>query len=56
DAYRRGLDGLRAAWAAKKYRSHRVLPESLLADLDKAGLGMPGLSVDPGCHSHGPSV
>ncbi|RDX52070.1 hypothetical protein OH76DRAFT_1346002 [Lentinus brumalis] len=37
-AYRRGLDGRQAAWAAKKYRSHRVLPESLLADLDRAGM------------------
>ncbi|KAI0767464.1 hypothetical protein C8Q74DRAFT_1204433, partial [Fomes fomentarius] len=26
DAYHRGLDGKQAAWAAKKYRSHRVLP------------------------------
>ncbi|RPD63625.1 hypothetical protein L227DRAFT_584211 [Lentinus tigrinus ALCF2SS1-6] len=38
DAYRKGLNGKQAAWAAKKYRSHRVLPESLLADLDGAGM------------------
>ncbi|TFK83979.1 hypothetical protein K466DRAFT_497444 [Polyporus arcularius HHB13444] len=44
DAYRRGLNGKQAAWAAKKYRSHRVLPESLLNDLDEAGLGAPGSS------------
>src|SRR5260221_5713716 len=25
-----------AAWAAKKYRGHRVIPASLLADLEKA--------------------
>ena len=35
DAYRCGLDGKWAAWAARKYRSHRVLPESLMMDLDK---------------------
>jgi hypothetical protein len=36
DAYRKGLDGRQAAWAAKKYRGHRVIPASLLADLEKA--------------------
>jgi hypothetical protein len=35
DAYRKGLDGRQAAWAAKKYRGHRVIPASLLADLEK---------------------
>jgi len=38
DAYRKGLSGKQAAWAGKQYRSHRVLPESLLDDLSKAGL------------------
>jgi hypothetical protein len=40
DAYAKGLQGKGAAWAAKKYRGHRVLPESILAEfdnLDKAG-------------------
>src|ERR1700683_1243105 len=40
DAYAKGLQGKGATWAAKKYRGHRVLPESILADFDiveKAG-------------------
>ncbi|KII90431.1 hypothetical protein PLICRDRAFT_106718 [Plicaturopsis crispa FD-325 SS-3] len=35
DGYRKGLDGKQAAWASKKYRGHRVLPESLFRDLAK---------------------
>ncbi|EPS93136.1 hypothetical protein FOMPIDRAFT_49824 [Fomitopsis schrenkii] len=38
DAYRRGLSGKQAAWASKKYRGHRVLPDSILNDLEKAGI------------------
>ena len=38
DAYRKGLDGRQAAWAAKKYRGQRVIPASILADLEKASL------------------
>ena len=38
DAYRKGLHGRQAAWAAKKYRGHRVIPASLLKDLEKAKL------------------
>ncbi|TFY52291.1 hypothetical protein EVJ58_g10102 [Rhodofomes roseus] len=34
DAYSKGLNGAQAAWAAKKYRSHRTLPTSLMADLE----------------------
>ncbi|KAF9505237.1 hypothetical protein BS47DRAFT_1374325 [Hydnum rufescens UP504] len=30
-----GLNGVQAAWANKKYRSHRVLPDTLMDDLDK---------------------
>ncbi|THU86458.1 hypothetical protein K435DRAFT_683591 [Dendrothele bispora CBS 962.96] len=30
DGYRQGLDGKQAAWAAKKYRGHRCLPDSIL--------------------------
>ena len=33
DAYRKGLDGKQAAWAAKKYRGHRVLPDTVMSDL-----------------------
>ena len=36
DAYRKGLTGKGAAWAAKKYRGHRVLPESILREFDHA--------------------
>lgn len=35
DAYRRGLDGTQAAWAAKKYRGHRVLPEAIMQEFDR---------------------
>jgi hypothetical protein len=38
DAYDKGLNGKEAAWASKQYRGHRVLPESLLRDLDNARL------------------
>ncbi|KIK75611.1 hypothetical protein PAXRUDRAFT_172308 [Paxillus rubicundulus Ve08.2h10] len=34
DAYQKGLDGKQAAWAANKYHGHRVLPESILQELD----------------------
>ncbi|KIK79806.1 hypothetical protein PAXRUDRAFT_160276, partial [Paxillus rubicundulus Ve08.2h10] len=36
DAYHKGLDGAQAAWAAKEYRGHQVLPSTLMADLDSA--------------------
>ena len=36
DGYRQGLNGKQAAWAAKKYRGHRVLPESILKELEEA--------------------
>ncbi|KZT64015.1 hypothetical protein DAEQUDRAFT_733158 [Daedalea quercina L-15889] len=35
DAYRKGLTGKQALWATKKYHGHRVLPESILAELDE---------------------
>lgn len=38
DAYGKGLNGQQAAWAARKYRGHRVLPESLMDDLEQAKL------------------
>lgn len=38
DAYRRGLGGKQAAWASKKYRGHRVLPEKILEELDAEGI------------------
>ncbi|PBK82030.1 hypothetical protein ARMGADRAFT_947274 [Armillaria gallica] len=36
DAYRKGLNGHQAAWASKMYQGHRVLPESILEEFDKA--------------------
>lgn len=36
DAYQKGLNGSQAAWASKKYRGHRILPQSLMEDLDNA--------------------
>ncbi|KAG2361508.1 hypothetical protein BDR07DRAFT_1286955, partial [Suillus spraguei] len=40
DAYRKGLDGKQAAWASKKFRGHRVLPETIMKDLVEADLGL----------------
>jgi hypothetical protein len=34
DAYRKGFNGTQAAWAAKKYRGHRVLPDDIMEKLD----------------------
>ncbi|KIK78301.1 hypothetical protein PAXRUDRAFT_164355, partial [Paxillus rubicundulus Ve08.2h10] len=34
DAYHKGLNGKQAAWANKKYRGHRVLPDSILKELN----------------------
>ena len=36
DAYSRGLNRRQAAWAARKYRGHRVLPVSIMDELKKA--------------------
>lgn len=36
EAYERGLNGRQAAWATRKYRGHRVLPDSIMNDLEKA--------------------
>lgn len=36
DAYRKGLTGAQAAWAAKKYHGHRTLPHNILAEFDAA--------------------
>jgi hypothetical protein len=30
DAYRKGLNGKQAAWASKKYRGHRTIPERIM--------------------------
>ena len=37
DAYEQGLNGRQAAWAARKYRGHRVLPMSIMNDLLREG-------------------
>ncbi|KIJ43044.1 hypothetical protein M422DRAFT_170411, partial [Sphaerobolus stellatus SS14] len=36
DAYQRGLSGAQAVWANRKYHGHRVLPEKIMEDLEKA--------------------
>ena len=36
EAYRQGLNGRQAAYANKKYRGHRVIPELVWKDLDDA--------------------
>jgi hypothetical protein len=38
DAYRKGLNGAQAAWAGKKYRGQRMIPTSLLEDMDKENI------------------
>ncbi|PPQ84819.1 hypothetical protein CVT24_013253, partial [Panaeolus cyanescens] len=38
DAYMRGLNGRQAAWAARKYRGHRILPERILEELERANI------------------
>jgi hypothetical protein len=38
DAYRKKLTGNQAAWANKKYRGHRKIPESIYRELEKAGI------------------
>ena len=38
DAYEKGLSGKQAAWVSKKYRGHRVLPETILNELEKANV------------------
>jgi len=34
DAYRKGLNGKQAAWAAKKYCGHCTIPDTILTELD----------------------
>jgi hypothetical protein len=36
DAYSKDLTGAQAAWAAKKYQGHCVIPNTILAELEKA--------------------
>ncbi|KIJ12707.1 hypothetical protein PAXINDRAFT_82464 [Paxillus involutus ATCC 200175] len=36
DAYQKGLDGKQAAWAARKYHGHWVLPKTILHEFDEA--------------------
>jgi hypothetical protein len=38
DTYDEGLNGRRAAWAARKYRGHWVIPQSIMDELEKAGI------------------
>jgi hypothetical protein len=38
DAYEKGLNGKQAAWASKKFRGHRVLPESIFRDLNEPNI------------------
>ena len=36
DGYCKGLTGTRAAWAAKKYQGYHTIPNTILAELEKA--------------------
>ncbi|KIJ27201.1 hypothetical protein M422DRAFT_191323, partial [Sphaerobolus stellatus SS14] len=38
DAYRCGLTGAQAVWENKKYKGHRVLPNTIMEELEKANV------------------
>ncbi|PPQ85514.1 hypothetical protein CVT25_006561, partial [Psilocybe cyanescens] len=38
DVYETGLNGRQAAWAARKYKGHRVLPVGIMEELGKLGI------------------
>jgi hypothetical protein len=38
DAYQKGLTGSQAAWASRRYRGHRMLPDSILEELECANI------------------
>ncbi|KIJ37224.1 hypothetical protein M422DRAFT_178335 [Sphaerobolus stellatus SS14] len=38
DAYQRGLSGSQAVWANRKYHGHRMLPEKIMDEIEKAGI------------------
>ena len=38
DTYQKKLTGKQAAWASKKYRGYRVIPDSILHELDAASI------------------
>jgi hypothetical protein len=37
-AYLHGLNRRQAAWAARKYKGHRVIPESILKEIEEVGI------------------
>ncbi|KAF8517486.1 hypothetical protein JB92DRAFT_2809834 [Gautieria morchelliformis] len=37
DAYQKGLTGSQAVWANRRYHGHRILPGTILEELEKAG-------------------
>ena len=37
-SYWQGLNGKQAAWAAKKYGGHRVLPETIMEEIELASV------------------
>ena len=36
DPYKKGLTGSQEAWASRRYSGHRILPESILEELEYA--------------------
>ncbi|KAJ7814805.1 hypothetical protein B0H13DRAFT_1604009, partial [Mycena leptocephala] len=40
-----GLDGAQAAWAARKYKGHRILPPEFLKEMEAAGIGREGMQM-----------
>ncbi|KAJ7315808.1 hypothetical protein DFH08DRAFT_715332 [Mycena albidolilacea] len=40
DVYHKGLDGIQAEWASKRYRGHRVLPKNIMHSVFRVGPGL----------------
>ena len=38
DAYAQGLNGWQAAWATRKYKGHRMLPETIMNEIENANI------------------
>ncbi|KAJ6576077.1 hypothetical protein DFH09DRAFT_915009, partial [Mycena vulgaris] len=38
DAYNTGINGSQAAWVSRKYHGHRVLPVSIMGELEQAAM------------------
>ena len=55
DAYQKNLDGTQAAWAAKKYCSHIVIPDRILDELEKSSIYSTTILDNQPCQSFLPT-